>query len=73
MTIPKRDKRKRGGLSKALPKPPSNKMVKEAPADKEIKTPFPFYTRVCPYCGQGTLTTICQKCGRLTVFRNKIK
>ncbi len=59
MTIPKRDKRKRR-VEKSLAYPPSNKMVEYPEVQKAI-----HYPRTCPFCGQGSYSTIC-KCGRLT-------
>ena len=70
MTIPKRDKRRKRGEKSPLPQPQIEAYVSPS-ADKMVRTPFPFWTRVCPYCGQGSLSTIC-KCGRLTVFKNKV-
>ena len=67
MTIPKRDKRKRRAEGKAFSAPPADKMVKEPDIMKRSNAP-----RICLACGRDSFSTIC-KCGRLTVFKNKIK
>jgi len=56
-------KDKRRARAKSLAQPPTDKMVKEPEVKKVL------WTRICPYCGEGNLSTICRKCGRLTKLR----
>jgi len=63
------DKRKKRRV-KSPASPPADKMVKEPEVKKTL---MPFWTRVCPHCGEGNLSTMCRKCGRLTVLKNQIK
>jgi len=60
-------KDKRRARAKSLAQPSADKMVKEPEVKKDIML---FWTRVCPHCGEGNLSTICRNCGRLTVLRS---
>ena len=65
MTIPKRDKRRKRGELKDSPfSSIADKVVEFPIVDRMIRN----YPRTCPYCGQGSYSTIC-KCGRLTRFK----
>ncbi len=63
MTIPKRNKRNKGGIAKSLP-PLETKDIQFAPADKMVRN----YPRVCPSCNRETYSARCGWCGRITVI-----